>query len=100
MAESKFAQPKSKDWTKSLTSNPFIQKKLAERDPIEVMMSGADRKTGNFALLFSCIALSKHAEITGVLDTTSSAFQAAARSEVWNYWVKYPISSIKAQLRK
>lgn len=100
MPEGKTIQPKTKDWAKSLTSNPFIQKKLSERDPAEVMMMGAAKQTGNFALLFDCDALLQQADQTGVLDTTAYPFRYAAKSEVWSYWLRNPIQSIKTQLRR
>ena len=100
MSESKTIQPKTNDWAKSLTSNPFIQKKLSERNPAEVMMMGAAKQTGNFALLFDCDALLNQAEQTGVLDTTARPFRYAVKSEVWNYWLRNPIQSLKAQLRR
>jgi phosphotransacetylase len=99
MPETKSIEPKTRDWIKPVTSNPFIARELAARGPVDVMLSGVAHQTGNFGLLEKVKTLHKRAESTGVLDTASSPFIIAARIEARYYWITNPIKSMRGLLR-
>ncbi len=100
MSERMHIRPMNEDWPKSVTSNPFIQGEICKRDPVDVMMAGAHSRKGDYYLLNDCRTLLRHARATGVLDTTDRSFIYAAKGLVRGYWLRHPIRSIRAQLRR